>query len=278
MYIYILTLVGIFFHAQLFSQKIQGQLNDANYQGVAYTKIGFWKQKKKVAEVVTEADGSFVMENISEGSYEVKIYTNPTRLYSSLFVPNDQLFVLQLNTPKDGAALVYTEIELSNFELWNIPIARSFQYPMVKGGYLSRQFGEEKHLGEDWNLAKGNGDLGSSIYSISSGMVIFCENLGGKWGKVVRILHNLGTRETPIFVESVYAHLQNMNVKQGQIVKKGQIIGTMGNADGKFQAHLHLEIRTQAGLPLGIGYGNDTEGFITPSHFLRNQKAFWENK
>ena len=92
-----------------------------------------------------------------------------------------------------------------------------------------------------------------------------------------------GTRETPrgrltlvhvrrggrsFFVESVYAHLDTLDVSQGESVERGTLVGTIGDADGTWIAHLHFEMRRSPGLPLGPGYGADSGHHMEPSAFL----------
>ena len=150
------------------------------------------------------------------------------------------------------------------------PIAHGFDFPVgppnAKGYYDAQPFRSNDHLGEDWNGVKGgNSDLGDPIYSIADGMEFFAGYGGPGWGNVIRIYHNTGTKEQPVFIESLYGHLLTLSVKDGDIVNKGQLIGTMGNADGVYYAHLHLEIRDRIGMPLGGGYSKDTTGFVSPT-------------
>ena len=155
------------------------------------------------------------------------------------------------------------------------PITRTFVFPVgeegsASGYYDAQPFGQNLHLGSDWNGAGGgNSDLGDPVVAIASGVVVGARDHRGGWGRVVRIAHNIGTRAEPRFVESVYAHLDSMRVRPGAIVRRGQRIGTIGNAHGKYWAHLHLELRAKLGLPLGRGYSKKTAGFLDPTPFIR---------
>jgi murein DD-endopeptidase MepM/ murein hydrolase activator NlpD len=133
-------------------------------------------------------------------------------------------------------------------------------------GFLPRGL---EHLGEDWNGNRGgNSDFGDYVYATAGGVVFFTAHDRGGWGTVVRILHNYGTRHAPRFIESLYAHLSSSWVKVGNMVKRGDVIGTIGNAEGKYHAHLHLEMRMKPGKDLQCGYNGDTLGFVDPTAFI----------
>ncbi len=155
-----------------------------------------------------------------------------------------------------------------------IPIANAFDYPVGKpdgkGYYNAQKFGINKHLGDDWNAnTGGNSDLGDPIYAIGNGKVIKAKDEGGGWGNVIIIRHRL-PNETE--VESLYAHCERMDVRKGDLVERGQQIGTIGNADGAYLAHLHFELRTQIGMETGPGYSGDTSGYIDPTKFIEEHR------
>jgi murein DD-endopeptidase MepM/ murein hydrolase activator NlpD len=66
----------------------------------------------------------------------------------------------------------------------------------------------------------------------------------------------------------MYAQLQTMDVKSGDFVKRGQKIGTVGNGNGTYAAHLHWEVRTMAGVGLGLGFDMRHDDRLGPSEFL----------
>ncbi len=156
-----------------------------------------------------------------------------------------------------------------------IPLADGFDFPVgppnARKYYNAQPFGQNLHLGDDWNgTGGGNTDLGDPVYSIAHGLVVEAEDFGGGWGKVLRIVHQLDSAEQK--VESLYAHLDSMLLEVGDFVERGDQIGTIGNADGAYWAHLHLEIRSEVGLPLGGGYSQNTEGYLDPTAYINGHR------
>ncbi len=155
--------------------------------------------------------------------------------------------------------------------------AAGYDFPVGKpngrGYYVAQKFMQSGHLGDDFNSVKGgNSDLGHPIYAIASGVIVFSKDIGGGWGKTIRIMHkNLDDTYT----ESLYSHCDQIDVKYGQFVKKGDKIGTIGTANGQYFAHLHLEIRTEINLPLGRGYSKSPDGFVSPTLYIRNHRPRW---
>jgi murein DD-endopeptidase MepM/ murein hydrolase activator NlpD len=161
----------------------------------------------------------------------------------------------------------YTEVPIMPGSNWfDFPVGA----PNAKGYYRAQKFGENLHLGEDWNgMGGGNSDLGDPVYSIADGEVTFAEDIGLGWGNVVRITHPIDRRHQ---VEAIYAHFDELRVRKGDWVKRGQVIGTIGDCNGTYPAHLHFETRTEVGLPLGGGYSRDTTGFCDPTEFINKHR------
>jgi murein DD-endopeptidase MepM/ murein hydrolase activator NlpD len=153
--------------------------------------------------------------------------------------------------------------------------AFSFDFPVGKpngeGYYNAQKFGENNHLGDDWNgVGGGNTDYGDSIFSIANGQIIFAEDVKGGWGKVIRIKHFFKGK----FYESIYAHCSKIAVKKGGWIKKGNYIGNIGDCHGKYLAHLHLELRDSINMPIGGGYSDNRKGYLNPSKFIKNKRVF----
>lgn len=164
-------------------------------------------------------------------------------------------------------------------------IADQFEFPVGgkfgEGYYLSQRFGVENprfgnrfHLGEDWShIAGGDSDFGAPVYAIASGIVSSVGDFGGGWGKVIRVIHRIPDLGGELFYEALYAHLYSIEVEPGAMVQKGEWIATIGNADGTYVSHLHLELRTKPHLPRGGGYDFNKENYLSMTRFLASRLA-----
>ncbi|KAB1067950.1 M23 family metallopeptidase [Tamlana haliotis] len=152
--------------------------------------------------------------------------------------------------------------------------ANGFDYPVGKPDadnyYNAQSFRKNNHLGDDWNgVGGGNTDLGDPIYAISKGYVSYAEEVFFAWGNVIRIVHILKNGE---MYESMYAHCDEILVTEGMYVEKGDKIGTIGTANGKYLAHLHFEIRDEIGMEIGSGYDINTRGYLDPTEFINTHR------
>ena len=133
-----------------------------------------------------------------------------------------------------------------------INLADGFDFPVGKpnaeGYYKARglRLREPRHYGEDWNgRAGGDSDLGDPVYAIADGIVTFAHNVRTGWGNVVITRHAYRDPSSGQvkYIDTLNGHLNEIMVKVGQRIKRGQLIGTIGTNFGMYPAHLHFEIR-----------------------------------
>jgi murein DD-endopeptidase MepM/ murein hydrolase activator NlpD len=117
-------------------------------------------------------------------------------------------------------------------------------------GPVSSPYGPRRLTGENPTLHSGIdfvGATGSPIRAVKDGVVFVAAPNGtyNRYGNVVVIKHD-DPREAPY---SLYAHMNSINVRKGQRVKAGQIIGSMGNTsatkdkpNNTVRTHLHFEL------------------------------------
>jgi murein DD-endopeptidase MepM/ murein hydrolase activator NlpD len=78
--------------------------------------------------------------------------------------------------------------------------------------------------------------VGTDIYATGNGTVVDLDrNPFRGYGNMVRIDHGFG-------YTTLYAHMNSINVKLGQVVRRGDVIGTVGNSGLSTAPHLHFEV------------------------------------
>ena len=87
-----------------------------------------------------------------------------------------------------------------------------------------------------------DGVTGDPLFPIAKGVVVATENSRFAYGKAVYLDHGSG-------YTSLYAHMSEIEVTEGQFVDVDTEIGKMGSTGHSTGSHLHLEVRKN-GLPI----------------------------
>lgn len=78
-------------------------------------------------------------------------------------------------------------------------------------------------------------DMGTPIHTTADGRVAYAGWEGG-YGKLVVVEHGQG-------FSTYYGHLSQIKVAQGDIVRRGDVVGLMGQSGDATGPHLHYEVR-----------------------------------
>jgi murein DD-endopeptidase MepM/ murein hydrolase activator NlpD len=208
------------------------------------------------------------------------------------------LFVVQVGLREDAPVLrERAEVgafdadffQLTAVEIAALPFAVRFDHPL--GGAAAGAFAYDaqpfltlneerggRHSGADLNgIGGGDSDLGDPVRAAGVGRVMYAGEPSPGWGNVVILAHRVrpGVGAGPErVIQTVYAHLERIDVARGQVVRRGEQLGTVGTAGGRLEAHLHFEVREHLGRGLGGGYLVGAEGRHDPVLFLaRNRGA-----
>jgi murein DD-endopeptidase MepM/ murein hydrolase activator NlpD len=111
-----------------------------------------------------------------------------------------------------------------------------------------------------------NTDLGDPVFAAADGLVVYSGIPSPGWGRVLVLSHRLPDGKA---FQTMYAHLQRIDVPLGSFVGRGQIIGAVGGAEGIYPAHLHYEIRTGDGVDIGAGYAAHPLNRVDPQGFRK---------
>jgi murein DD-endopeptidase MepM/ murein hydrolase activator NlpD len=135
------------------------------------------------------------------------------------------------------------------------PIKNEDLTRMASGyGYRSDPFTKVRkfHYGMDFTAPRG-----TPVYATGDGVVKRADGRSSGYGRHIRIDHGFGYL-------SLYAHLYKYNVKRGQKVKRGDLIGYVGSTGRSQAPHLHYEVFKDKKRinPVNFYYGN-----LSPEEF-----------
>jgi murein DD-endopeptidase MepM/ murein hydrolase activator NlpD len=129
------------------------------------------------------------------------------------------------------------------------------------------------HSGDDINGIGGqNSDLADPVFAVANGLVVYVGKPSPGWGNCIILAHR--TPDGKI-IHSMYAHLLSTHVAYQEQIPRGYVIGSVGNADGNYLAHLHLEMReSDVVSPFLSGYPSLTQhDRLNPSEVIERYMA-----
>ena len=143
-------------------------------------------------------------------------------------------------TPDDARANAILQ-GLDRMNMYRIAADRApFALPVKSAFRFTSGFGYRRdpkgagirmHQGTDFAAS-----TGTPIYATADGVVTFA-NWDSGYGRAIRIQHDFG-------IETLYGHLSQIRVSQGQKVSRGDRIGDMGSSGRSTGTHLHYEVHT----------------------------------
>lgn len=144
----------------------------------------------------------------------------------------------QLKIQKESFNKIFNTALKYNESLVGIPAiqpVKPTKYIWTSSMFGSRQdpftFVRRYHKGIDFV-----GPRNTEIFATADGTVTLTKESRRGYGKEIDISHSFG-------YSTRYAHLNEILVKEGQKVKRGELIGLMGNTGRSTGTHLHYEVR-----------------------------------
>jgi len=135
-----------------------------------------------------------------------------------------------LDAQKNSYDIIFNKIKSNEKMYRHIPSIMP-----VESAYLGSQYGyrtdpidgkRRMHRGQDFAV-----NLNTPVLATGDGVVTKAQYDSG-WGRYIKIDHGYG-------YETIYAHLYKINVKKGQKIKRGDVIGKSGNSGRAAGFHLH---------------------------------------
>lgn len=135
------------------------------------------------------------------------------------------------------------------------PVANEDLRRLASGyGYRVDPFTKARkfHHGMDFSA-----EIGTPVYATGNATVVRADSRSSGYGKHIRLDHGYGYK-------TIYAHLNKYNVRVGQKVKRGEIIGYVGNTGRSSGPHLHYEVHLDKNRlnPVNFYYGD-----LSPEEF-----------
>jgi murein DD-endopeptidase MepM/ murein hydrolase activator NlpD len=104
-------------------------------------------------------------------------------------------------------------------------------------------------------------------------VVVFARDCHMGWGNVIIVRHAYRENGSTKNIDSLYGHLDSILVRRGQLVSRGQKLGTIGTAHGLYDAHLHLEIRKNIEIGMSrAAFARDFSNYYDPSQFILSHR------
>lgn len=175
-------------------------------------------------------------------------------------------------TPTPSPQPVVNPVKLEHDVLDNVDKECIYLFPVPNSSEITQEYSAE-HKAIDIAASSG-----SPVYAAEDGTVSYVQIWDGSYdttgmmsyGHMVEIRHADGNT-------TLYAHLSEINVQQGEKVVRGQRIGRVGSTGNATGPHLHFEVITSEGkvdpadylwtMPGEwiMGYAADTEAGISPT-------------
>lgn len=145
------------------------------------------------------------------------------------------------------------------------PVRNENLKAMASGfGYRTDPFTKVRkfHAGMDFSAKSG-----TPIYATGDGVVDRADNTASGYGNHIVIRHGFG-------YETLYGHLSKYNVRAGQRVNRGDVIGYVGSTGRSEAPHCHYEVHKNGEVvnPLNFYYGNISAAEYVAIARLANQE------
>ena len=198
--------------------------------------------------------------------------TVPTSTPEPSAVPSASPVVTPTPTPTPSPQPVVNPVKLEHDVLDNVDKDCIYLFPVPNSSEITQEYSAEHKAIDIAALS------GSPVYAAEDGTVSYVQIWDGSYdttgmmsyGHMVEVRHADGNT-------TLYAHLSEINVQQGEKVVRGQRIGRVGSTGNATGPHLHFEVITSEGkadpaeylwiMPGEwiMGYAADTEAGISPT-------------
>jgi murein DD-endopeptidase MepM/ murein hydrolase activator NlpD len=219
-------------------QSLQDELakTKADVEALKQYVLSLGKLEKDVRSALKLGGETVSLESIlarSSSKPQIQSYTDLPKTYAQVRTELADTSKQAVQTEQTLTMLQQTVYE------FNLIKAQTPDYWPLQGTITSGFGWRVSPFGGGWEFHKGidiASYYGAPIRAAGDGEVEFAGWDSGGYGRMIIIYHRDG-------IESVYGHLSSIDVKVGDKVKKGQVIGYEGCSGLCTGPHLHFEIR-----------------------------------
>ena len=222
-------------------EKITGEFNNKSFDFFPVDSEGKWMALLGIDAKKAPGDYSLSVFLSGESEMEETITVKKKDFYITKIVITPELEekgftssnISENISTKDGVIIYEVLGKYSPIAYFN----QKFIYPLDEiinvGAFGNiRKDGDVtiQHLGVDLDAVEG-----TPVYAINDGKVALVEELT-VYGNTIIIDHGLG-------IYSLYLHLSEFKVSEGEMIERGELIGLSGNTGWSVGPHLHLSIK-----------------------------------
>ncbi|WP_425390451.1 N-acetylmuramoyl-L-alanine amidase [Ekhidna sp.] len=221
-------------YAQLQYATYSGLVSHFNFSMIKKRIVMMNKQKNKYAGLLYALTLPVLVSVIFAFSSKEAIepIENVGNELAEILTPEPSFKLPTFNLPEPKAQLNKTE---QDDNVPSIMPVKSQDLVRLTSGFGKRihpvKKVEQWHLGVDFSCP-----IGSQILATANGVVESLQDKSEGYGKLIKIDHGNGYR-------TYYAQLSQFKVKEGDQVKKGEVIALSGNSGMSTAPHLHYEVK-----------------------------------
>lgn len=174
-------------------------------------------------------------------------------------------------------------VSITSFSFVKTPISPSSKSPAnkyaVSKSLVFPVSGKKSFIGSFWGAVRDGGKRkheGIDIFALKGTPVVaICDGIIVSRGNTPRGGKVLWLQSTTHPMTAYYAHLDHQKVKSGQFVRKGQVIGTVGNTGNAryTPAHLHFGIYKYFGAVNPLPYVKNSKKIAVPATLPKPKPA-----
>ena len=120
-------------------------------------------------------------------------------------------------------------------------------------------------------------DAGTPIYAMQEGVVSFSGKKGG-YGNCIKIDHFFYLVPELPQVTTLYGHMSKIYVKEGELVRRGQVIGLIGSTGRSTGPHLHYEVFYKGKNIDPVEYLKKLPDYLEYADYARKKQNYERNR